>query len=1199
MAIDRFDEIPIMTDPDATGKGRKKRKPGSEPEGQDSPDRRIQPPPFEREKEDRDTGARRSSRHGRPKRQRKLFQFRTIRWLLAPLMVIALYGVGGYFLVPALIKGPMAGMLSERLARPVEVKRIVFAPFTLNLYLNEISIGAVRGDTGRGRELLVCDTVRCRLGLERIFRGKLVCKIINIEQLNLHIKRDAAGFTDLFDVLIIFNIQVNTEIESVWPSWLEAGELVVRDGAIVFDDDLVGRQYLVEQLELYLPPATPEMEESERMPKISALVNASPVQAEAVRIVNKEGDPETSLALHIREVTLSSYFDYFPQLDGQYRLTEGRADIDLKIVFPRDRDTGGRFVLSGDASATDVKIVDAAARPVFDAAQTNFVFEFVPSARQVVFHDVVISDPELVVYGDGKQTGEMNASPVARFFAAIDSFFLSSGRFRMDQFHAANGTMHFPSTVSPNQSNTLRDVEFTLKAGTPAVEGERQQNIEPATFSFRAVDRQETGDAQLSAEGRILPGGASNGRFSATRLDFRRYRDLLPGAGFVLDQGVGDISFVYDMKTEGGTGPGKPGNFMQLREGKLDVSRFAVSSGKKKVAVGKNLRCDNFQTAEPASRFTCDTLVLANSEIFSPPSLSAKSAPPAGGENERQLAVNNLRISGSKLHAPLLAPLCSADSDLVVENFTLQADNLLGDSREKDNITASATIGSRGDGRVTGRYFPAGREGSLQISLRHIDFTLFNPCLSPSVVLPVKQGAIHIQGNVAMPAGEFAGQVWMNDMAAGEAGGPQVTWQLATSDKVVLRTDPYHLDLGEIMIRKPAASAGLTDTEGTLRKFFHPGKPSFAQVSIDKISIEDGRFTLPWPIMLPGFQPEITEMSGALASLGGDSMPFSFNGRIHGIGDFTIDGETDSQKVLRYSLETTDVRLASFADFFREEFGLAVSDAGAAWMQTMNRSEDGSEVSTTLKILGARPEPDSPFLQLLALIIDEKKQLAMTMHEVLPSGKEHSLLLQLFQRQLRHQSVRADIAGQLILREHFSAVELPDHIAFAPGSFSPDEPEMLAGYRELLEKRPYLRLRLQPFVIEDRDAEALQAALQREADLSREEENRRRALERMKREEREMQRLTAIKEGKGTVETEEIDPAELASDLDPLPYVRVEVTAEILQELVKNRAFAVRDHLVDQLAVDPDRIAIAEQNGKGFPQVKIFLEPHISDGNIE
>jgi hypothetical protein len=1192
MAIDRFGEIPIVTDQDVTGKGRGEIESGSTPEGQDLPDSRHRPPFSGREKEKRDASVRRSHRRGGSGKQRKSLRFRTIRWLLAPLILIVLYGVGGYFLVPALIKGPVTGMLSERLERPIEVKRIVFAPFTLNLYLEEVSIGVVRGGTGRGGELLACETVRCRLGLKRIIRGRLLCDRINLEQLSLHVRRDEAGLTDVFDILNIFTLQVNREIASVWPAWLDAGELVIRDGTIVFDDDLVGRRYLVEQLELYLPPAAPDMVENERLPEISALINGSPVQAEAVRVVDGKGESETSLALHIGEVMLSSYLDYFPWQDGQYRLTEGRADIDLKIVFPRGRDTTGRFVFSGEAAVTDLQIVDSASAPVFEAPQSDVVFEFVPSARQVVFHAVSLSDPDLIISGNGEKGDGGKDSPIARFFAAIDSFLLPTGRFPTVQFHAVNGTVRLPG-----QSRTLSGVDFTLRAGNSSAEGEK--NSVPATFSFRGVDKQEAGEAQLSAEGQILPGGGSKGRFTATRLDFQHYREFLPGAGLVLDRGVGDIDFAYDLDPGRGTGATASTNPIRVREGKLDVSLFAVSAGKKQVAAGERLRCNNFQTGEPAEGFVCDTLELADSEIFSLSSLPAQSVPSANGKNEPQLVVNNLRIKGSKLHAPIPASLCAENSSLVLENFTLQADNLQGKSRERDNITASATIGSKGDGRITGRYFPAGREGNLQISLRHIDFTLFNPCLSPFMVLSVKQGTMHIQGNVAMPAGEFTGQVWMNDMAAGEEGGPQVAMQLATSEKIVLRADPHHLDLGEIMIRKPVVTAGLSDEEGVLNKFFRPGKLSFTQVSIDKISIEDGRFTLPWPIMLPGYQPEITNMDGAIASPGGDFMPFSFKGRIGGIGEFSIEGETDSQKVLRYRLEAMDVRLEPFADFFRSEIGLAVSGATAAWVQTMNLSADGSEFSTSLNIFGGRPEPDSPLTRVLALLIDEKEQLAVTMHEGLPSGEEHSLLLQLFQRQLLHQSVRADIAGQLVLREYLPTVEFPDHIAFAPGSFGPVEPEMLAGYEELLGRRPYLRLRLQPFVSEEIDAEAMQAVLQQEADLKREEENSRRALERMKLEEREIQRLAAIREGKASVEAEEIDPAELAGGLEPLPYVRVEVTAEMLRELGDNRASAVRDALVQKSALDPDRITIVEEHGKGLPQVKIFLEPHITGRDSE
>ncbi|MDD3618842.1 MAG: hypothetical protein PHX57_05545, partial [Desulfobulbaceae bacterium] len=225
MAIDRFGEIPITAGPEEPEEGGEEKEAGRETGERKSPDRPVRRPQPDRANGEDDAAPRHPSRYGRKKTQRQPVRLRPLRWLLVPLIGVLLYGVGGYFLVPALIKGPMAGMLDERLERPVAVKRIVFAPFTLDLYLEEVTIGVPRGSTGRSGNFLSCEAVRCRLGLERIFRGKLLCDRIALEGLDLQVRRDAAGFTDLNDVLNIFAHQVNRESGSVWPAWLEAGEL--------------------------------------------------------------------------------------------------------------------------------------------------------------------------------------------------------------------------------------------------------------------------------------------------------------------------------------------------------------------------------------------------------------------------------------------------------------------------------------------------------------------------------------------------------------------------------------------------------------------------------------------------------------------------------------------------------------------------------------------------------------------------------------------------------------------------------------------------------------------------------------------------------------------------------------------------------------------------------------------------------------
>ena len=316
--------------------------------------------------------------------------------------------------------------------------------------------------------------------------------------------------------------------------------------------------------------------------------------------------------------------------------------------------------------------------------------------------------------------------------------------------------------------------------------------------------------------------------------------------------------------------------------GELGVAEYALDVGGKKAAAGGTLRCSELQAEPTTRRLTCSTLEFTDSEIFTPGALTAVLGKSAKDESW-QLDAQNLRVKGAKVHVPLLQTLCSADNDLVLKNFQAEAKDLTKENASA-NITAQGTVGAKGSVKVSGGYSLAQTGGNLQIDLQHLDIALFDPCLSQVMIPKVKKGTLNIQGNVALPAKEFSGQLWVNDLVAGEEDGPSVSWQLATSDRVTLRTEPLHLDLGEVMVRKPVVQPGLTDTENLLRNFLKPGKPAFQNLAISKVSFEDGQFIPFWPVLLPGYQPRLEGVSGSITALGQKSMPFSFSGKVGDLG---------------------------------------------------------------------------------------------------------------------------------------------------------------------------------------------------------------------------------------------------------------------------------------------------------------------------
>jgi hypothetical protein len=1110
-----------------------------------------------------------------------------------PLGIVLLYTVGSYVLVPYYIKGPLARSVGQRLERPVTVSRAVFSPFTLRLFLEDITIGPVAGDRSE-QQLLECARIDCRITLDRIFSGILVCEGIKVNDLLMQVNRDAAVSSDLDSVWRLIVPSANMTRGSLWPEWLLPGEITLTGGTVLVDDPAARKQYRIEQIELYLPPLDPNQVDAERLPRLSALINGSPVQMEAVRGEGSNGQTETRFDLKITSVVLANYLQTLPVLEQRLKLVEGQADMELRIIFPQTGSGGQRILLEGSSTLSAVKIVDTAGKAVFSVPSASLHFQIAPLSQRYRFPRITLDNPLLNLSADAgeeKQAG-LTMQDLGKVLLTPVRLPLNLG---VDQLQVTGGQVHVSFPDSAQKELAWKDVTYALENfASPGVSLEEKKGG-PTRFTFNMTDSTGTKAAKLAGEGEILADGSIKGQVSLDQFDFVRYQDLLPRTGLGLSQGRGDLHFTFEsLKPVFGDKEEKEASSVfMMRGGELHLVDYILKVGGQKAAAGGTLHCDALQLEPAARQLTCSTLELADSEIFHPVALTAVLGKPAKGTSW-QLDARNLRVKGARLHVPLLQSLCSAEKDLVLKDFTAEAKDLVQENGA-DNITAQASVGAKGSVKVSGGYSLEQNKGSLRVDLQHLDFALFDPCLSQTVIPKVKQGTINIQGNVSLPAKEFSGQIWVNDMVAGEEDGPSVSWKLATSDRVILRTDPAHLDLGEIMVRKPSLQAGLIDSENLVRNFLQPGKPSFQKLAIGKVSIEDGQFSPFWPVLLPGYQPRLEGINGSLSALGQKSMPFSLSGKVGDLGNFKVAGKTGLERLESYTLDMPSVSLVPFAEFFLTNMGMSVETAQGKWQQTMTRADNVAKFATDIRFQGLLPVAESPLILITALRLGKNGELLTESKEDVADGTEPPFLLTSVQRQLQRESVRADISEELVLREYFPELQLPGRISFAPGLAQPLSPEGLAGYKELFGLRPYLGLRLHAVVDNATDREALRQILQEEADLKREAENSRRALIKLQREEREKKRLAELKNGNAPVVVEKIPPDELAGDLEPLPYVQVEVTEAMLAELAINRLHAVQGYLQKELAVDPARVKVGEGFSDGPPQVELHLVPSLAD----
>ncbi len=1142
---------------------------------------------------DRPSPAQRQVPAGRPCRVRP---GRVFFWIMLPFALAALYGIVSFFLVPALVKGPLASSISARIDRPVRIRRVLFSPFTLRFFFRGITIGAVAGDHN-SRELLDCGSLECDLSIASLFRRQLILRQLVVDRLALNLVRFPDSSYNLSAAYRLLFPETGGRRLPVWPPWLVLNGIRVTDSRILFADLVSGKQHLIEKINLSVPSFAGFKGRQDVTPQLNAVINGSPVRIKGVTSRAADGSLEARASLHLERINLKDYLAYLPHMQGKIKLSDGLADIDMELVLPQASVGLKGLSLRGDVifKALRLQSRDGLASLKIPAARMNVQIK--PLAQQYRFKEIVLSRPELTLTLKQKKRGAGKEGDLQGDFASFAGLFQESAfGLRVDRLQVDKGRVNLRLGTRSGRDILWDDVHLALTGLiSPGYDGKQKDLRPPASYilSGRSIARGKTMKAVV--HGRVGTGLSVDGRVTLSNIDLAVYRSLLPTAGVGLSRGRADLDSAFTFRFRpGGKGPAVSDQGLRLHDGSLLVRDFSMAEQGRKILSGQELSCRGLQADFAGRRLSCQQLRLRKDEIFS--------GGPAGRAVVRgswRIAIQSLEVQHSVLHVVVPRPVHPdrRGLPLTLVDFSLQADGLQLKNHKKDNIAATARIGKKGRLRVNGIYSLVSRKGKLQVAISNLALRTFAPLMSSWFVPRIRQGVVHARGIVTMPARNFAGLVWLDDVAAGPAKKPLVSWQQAMASGVSLSLRPFHLDVDEITIEQPLVAAGGEQVKNSAGRFFRRWRQSdhggAGQIfSINRIHLSNGRVVLSRPVVLPGYRPALNAIDGTILSVRpAGPMAFDFHGKIGSKGDFVINGTTGFQQVDKYTLAVSGLPLSPMQAEFSRRIHADVRSATGQWQQVFTRTATAATVTGRVQIRGLRPDPGSEFSGVLSLLTDENDTIELqTTGERAPDSKPPLLMESVFER-LQYERVKATLAPELILKKALPQLDLPAQVLFAPGRAELSKPETLAGYDMLLQKRPYLRLVLTGSYDPVRDRAVLQGVLQATADRQRSAENRRRAEQRRKIAAREKARLSAIPAGSNQVVSEKISPGELDGDLRPLPPVQVRVSSAMLQKLARQRLAAVRGYLLRNPALAKQKILAREKVNRDGAKVSIALQP--------
>ncbi len=380
------------------------------------------------------------------------------------LTVLVLFGLFGFFGVPPILRHVLTTQVAASLKRPVSVGHIGFNPYTLRLDVDQLHIG----DRTAPKPFVDIGHLRVKASWTSLFRLAPVVHQVSIDKPSIHLVRTADQSFNFSD-LIAPGPAPATPAPPGKPFRFAVSNIQLRDGQVLFDDQMLGEQHSIEHLQVGVPfiANLPSYADIFVQPLLQMMVDGSPV------LLSGKSKPFTStresiVDLDLHQLDLARYLAYVPRKLA-IRVPQGTMSCALQVHFVSAA-AGLIIAINGPVSLDKIDVRDAANAPLIAlnhaVAELNDVEPLENVAHlERIFIDGL--DTHLVLNADGTTNltalmGPPAAAPVTQTTAAAEAPTTPPGS-AVAQSAAA------PAAAAPNATPTpLPTIPLTTAAPEPA-----------------------------------------------------------------------------------------------------------------------------------------------------------------------------------------------------------------------------------------------------------------------------------------------------------------------------------------------------------------------------------------------------------------------------------------------------------------------------------------------------------------------------------------------------------------------------------------------------------------------------------------------------------------------------------------------------------------------------------------------------------
>ncbi len=322
---------------------------------------------------------------------------RALRWLAWGVAALLLLWALAWLAVPPILKSQAEQRLTALLGRDVQIGRIEFSPWSLQLTLEKFSIASSAGAAAPPQ--LFIERAMANAHMRSLLRLAPVIESLQIDAPVLRMARVADGRFDFDDIVArLAKASAASEKTSDEPARFALYNVQLQGGSVEFDDRPAQRVHRLQDLQIALPFLSnlPDDVAVEVLPRVAFKLNGAEFDSGAQSTPFAQART-SQIDLTVAGLDLAPWLPYVPA-GLPLRPSRGRLATQMQVHFSLAADGSPHVTLRGKASLADAAFVTAAdaVKPALAWQQLDVTLDDVqPLARKVALGAVTLAGAQV------------------------------------------------------------------------------------------------------------------------------------------------------------------------------------------------------------------------------------------------------------------------------------------------------------------------------------------------------------------------------------------------------------------------------------------------------------------------------------------------------------------------------------------------------------------------------------------------------------------------------------------------------------------------------------------------------------------------------------------------------------------------------------------------------------------------------------